>query len=104
MLTVNDLNTAQIEFLSELISDTYFEPFTMERQIGIVKDAVKKEYELEFEFNESSFEEFFKKLELRHCENCGKVESLYNGGGTIDEMDCCVDCYEEKANELEEEE
>lgn len=49
MLTVNDLNTAQIEFLSELISDTYFEPFTMERQIGIVKDAVKKEYELEEE-------------------------------------------------------
>ena len=44
----------------------------------------------------------FNFLELRHCENCGMVESYDNGGGTIDEMVCCGECYNETADRLEE--
>lgn len=39
-------------------------------------------------------QELFDKLELRECEKCGKIESLYNGGGSNDDGEVwCNECF-----------
>lgn len=100
MITIKDLTEEQKEFLNSLVVDTHFEPFTQNQRI----QNVKEEFKEHFKFNFDDFEEFFETLQLRHCENCGLVEEFDNGGGTINEMDCCGECYNQIANELEEDE
>ena len=104
MITIKDLTEEQKEFLHGLVVDTHFELFTQDRKIENTKEEFKERFNQDFKFNIDDFEEFFETLELRHCENCGLVEEFDNGGGTINEMDCCGECYNQIANELEEDE
>lgn len=104
MITVKDLTEEQKEFLHDLVVDTHFEPFTQNQRIQNIKEEFKKHYIQDFKFDIDDFGEFFETLQLRHCENCGFVEKFDCGGGTINEMVCCDECYNQIADELEEDE
>jgi hypothetical protein len=104
MIYIKDLTEEQKEFLHGLVVDTHFEPFTQNQRIQIVKEEFEEHFKQDFKFDFDDFEEFFETLDLRHCENCGLVEEFDNGGGTINEMVCCGECYNQIANELEEDE
>ena len=71
-----------------------------------LKDSFLKETKREFTFpiDENDTEEFFKATCLRWCEQCGKIESVYDGGGfNKDGENYCSQCLEESYENDEEE-
>ncbi len=102
MIKIEDITEEQKDFLYEIIVDTKFEVFLINKHIENVNSEFKDKFGIDLNFSFDDFEDLFNFLELRHCENCGMVESYDNGGGTIDEMDCCGECYNETADRLEE--
>jgi hypothetical protein len=104
MIFVKDLTEKQTEFLNDLVVDSHFEPFTLSEKIQNIKDEFEEEFKQDLKLEIEDLEDFFDKLQLRYCENCGVVEEFDNGGGTISELDCCAECYNQIADELEEDE
>lgn len=104
MITIKDLTEEQKNFLHDLVVDNHFEQFTLNLTMKIVKDDFKEYFKLDLKLDKDELEDLFEVLQLRYCENCGLVEEFDNGGGTISDMVCCVECYNQIADELEEEE
>lgn len=100
---IKDLNSEQLEFINSIVVDSYFEPFTIDSRIKELNEVIKEKLKVDIDLNTCDLEDFFEALELRHCENCGIVEEFDNGGGTISELNCCAECYNKIAEEIEEE-
>lgn len=55
-------------------------------------EKIGRPFALDYEF----FYDFLEALELRCCENCGKIESVYNGGGhNSNGEEMCAECLED---------
>lgn len=102
MLDLNTLSEEQKEYLQQELDGIYFEPFTLETRLKDFNLDFEEKFKIKLDLKTEDFELFFETLELRHCENCGIVENIYNGGGTINSMVCCSDCYDKFADEVEE--
>lgn len=89
------LKEEEKEFLFGEMDGQVFDNFNI--KIDTLLYGICEEYNKKFNANlsliEEDLEDLFEVLELRWCENCGKLENIYNGGGTANDMTCCDDCY-----------
>lgn len=98
------LSEEEENFLSTSISGTSIDPFSTEIRIEEINISFKEEFKKDLELNDENLEELLTSLSLRHCELCGAVESLYDGGGTTNGNVCCENCYYQEEGEDNDEE
>lgn len=89
------LKQEEKEFLFNELDGNNLDNFHIKIEVILndICEKYNKKFNIELNLVESDLENLFQVLELRWCENCGKLENIYNGGGTPNDMTCCDDCY-----------
>lgn len=91
---IKEMSQAQIDIVFELLDGVVF-GWDINEKIETLKEEIFEKAQIVLDLDIENFSELLEKLEMRNCENCGKCESVSNGGGSNSDGEIwCSDCLD----------
>lgn len=95
-----ELNEKEEEFIFNQLDGVVWDSWNFERNKNALIEAFKDEFNKDINIEFDELNEFAEYLELRWCEICGIMESVYAGGGSnINGEQCCEQCLDKDEDE-----
>ena len=94
---IDNLSQEEINIAFDLLNGTFISS-NIDKELQEFSQTFSGKIQKHIIVNIDNFTLFLEKIELRNCENCGKLESFTDGGGYNDDgEEWCSNCLERES-------